>query len=154
MRAKTAQADRPQRERRRGRSRKAGFRKARLVNSCGQFLLVDVSNECTSPVNKMQTGFGQMLVFFVALLLWLLFFCWLGFTAVSRILCFSTPCLPWAIFFWLLMWLVAWYSWLGLGWSGLVVLLFARLVVWLCFACFGCFVRFASRCDVPVLAVG
>ena len=24
----------------------------------------------------------------------------------------ALPCLPWGIYFWLLMWLVAWYSWL------------------------------------------
>ena len=38
----------------------------------------------------------------------------------------------------------AWVVWLG-------CLLLAGLVVWLCFACF---VGFASKCDLPVLAVG
>ena len=111
-----------------------------------------------------------MLVFFIALFVWLLFFglAWLracishssffvALLALGHLLLdsdvagclvllaaglFCTPgCLVGGL---LIDGAGACMVWLG-------GLLFAWLVVWLCFTCFACF---ASRCDLPVLALG
>ena len=115
----------------------------------------------------MKTRFWSMHLFFVALLVWLLFGSLAWFHAcISHSLLFAAKLASGHLCLDFLMRLVAWCSWLLVCFvlfGGLLIdgagawmvwlggLLLAWLVVWLCFACF---VSFASRCDLPVLAVG
>ena len=80
----------------------------------------------------------------MALLAWLVFFGWLGHAVVPRLLCFSAPCLPWAVCFCLLVWLLVSCFWFR-AFGCWVLLVAGRLDAfrlagsWLALLCLVCF---------------